>query len=102
MLIMWHIYGYMPFMLYLCTNINEMGKAIIHLEINGDHYYFSSKKAIYNSFDSEQIGITYGSLRNFGLKAGKPYKNSKCIIRKGLIKSTEVFKNKEGSSKKVI
>lgn len=75
-----------------------MGKTIIHLEINGDHYYFSSKKAIYNSFDSGDLGITYGSLRNFALSVEKPYMNSKCIIRKGLIKSTEVFKNKEGST----
>jgi YHS domain-containing protein len=88
-------------MSYLCTfatKENTMEKSIIHLEIGGEHYYFSSKKAIYNSFDSEKLGITYGSLRNFGLSAEKPYRNGKCVIRKGIVKSTEVFKNKESST----
>lgn len=44
-------------------------KKIVHLELllNNSHYYFGSLKAIYELFQSNEIGITYGSLKNLKL-----------------------------------
>ena len=47
------------------------------------HYYFGSVANIFEHFDKEALGISYGSLRNYGLTESKPYQNDKCIIRKG-------------------
>lgn len=66
-----------------------MERTVIHLEFGGGHYYFGSLKAIYTKFESDEIGIGYGSLRNYGLSDTKPYTNSKCIIRKGTLKTIE-------------
>jgi hypothetical protein len=50
---------------------------VFHLELNGEHHYFGSKKAIFDVFGKEDIGITYASFRNFDLSKDKPFKNSK-------------------------
>ncbi|WP_455510973.1 hypothetical protein [Butyricimonas paravirosa] len=60
-------------------------RTVIHLEMNGEHYYFGSLAAIYQFFDSKILGISYGSLRNVGLSREKPYRNQHCIIRKGVL-----------------
>jgi len=64
-------------------------RTVIHLELNGSHYYFGSLKAMTVQFPKEEIGIEYGSLRNYGLSETKPYQNTKCIIRKGSLKAIE-------------
>jgi len=64
-------------------------RTVIHLELDGLHYYFGSLKALTLQFQKEIIGIEYSSLRNCGLSVVKPYKNSKCIIRKGVLKAVE-------------
>lgn len=61
---------------------------VFHLELNGEHHYFGSKKAIFDVFGKEDIGITYASFRNFDLSSDKPFKNSKCIIREGILVTT--------------
>lgn len=58
-------------------------RTVIHLEKNGQHHYFGSIAAIYTVLSKEDIGISYGSLRNFGLAPDKPYQNKLVIIRKG-------------------
>ena len=64
-------------------------KKVVHLIIKGDtrdkdiHSYYGSVACIYNHYDAEDIGITYGSLRNYGLSENKPYENKKVIIRQG-------------------
>lgn len=62
-------------------------RTVVHVELLSDnsHHYFGSLAAIYEKFGKEDIGISYGSLRNFGLSADKPYKNKLCIIRKGVL-----------------
>jgi len=60
-------------------------RTVIHLEMNGKHYYFGSIANIYEYFDADIIGISYGSLRNYGLSEEKQYQNKKCIIRKGVL-----------------
>ncbi len=61
---------------------------VFHLEFNGKHYYFGSKKAIFDTFGKEDIGITYASFRNNDISIDKPFQNSKCIIREGVLVTT--------------
>lgn len=64
-------------------------KKVIHLTVKGDtrdediHSYYGSVACIYDYYDAEDIGITYGSLRNYGLSDSHPYENKKVIIRQG-------------------
>ena len=65
----------------------EKERTVIHLEINGTHHYYGSIANMYEFYTSEELGITYASLRNYGLSAEHPYQNKKCIIRKGILLS---------------
>lgn len=62
-------------------------RQVIHLQIGDKHYYYGSMSAIYDQFKKEQIGISYGSLRNYGLCPEKPFQNDKVgvIIRQGVL-----------------
>lgn len=62
-----------------------MDRTVIHVEVNGQHHYFGSLASIYDIFTPQQLGISYGSLRNYGLSEEKPYRNTRCIIRKGIL-----------------
>ena len=63
----------------------KVERTVVHVELltSNSHYYFGSLAAIYEKFSKEEIGISYGSLRNYGLSSEKPYKNKLRIIRKG-------------------
>ena len=67
--------------------IMEKERTVIHLEIGGQHHYYGSIANMYEFYTSEELGITYASLRNYGLSAEHPYQNKKCIIRKGVLLS---------------
>lgn len=60
-------------------------RTVVHLEIDGKHFYFGSVKALCDNFSKEQIGISYKSLANFGISPEKPYRNKYCTIRKGVL-----------------
>ena len=66
-------------------------RTVIHLELirdgGNEHYYFGSIANIYEYFSAQDLGIGYGALRNYGLSPDKSYKNSKCLIRKGILLS---------------
>ncbi len=64
---------------------NKQERSVIHLQIGDDHHYFGSIANIYEYYDADTIGISYGSLRNYGLSKDKPHQNNKCIIRKGVL-----------------
>ncbi|TFD96851.1 hypothetical protein E2605_08540 [Dysgonomonas capnocytophagoides] len=64
---------------------NKQERTVIHLEMDGKHHYFGSIANIFEYFDADIIGISYGSLRNYGLSEEKSYQNKKCIIRKGIL-----------------
>ena len=64
---------------------NKQERSVIHLEIDGQHHYFGSVKALCDNFGKEQIGIGYKSLANYGITAEKPYKNKNCTVRKGVL-----------------
>jgi len=59
----------------------------LHLKENDTHHYFGSMANIFEHFTKEQIGISFGSLRNYGLSPTKPYENKKVIIRKGILQA---------------
>lgn len=67
----------------------ERERTVIHLHYfkSDTHHYFGSIANVYEHFTPEQLGISYGALRNFGLSEEKPYKNKYCIIRKGILLS---------------
>ncbi|MDE5900455.1 MAG: hypothetical protein K2H33_03760 [Muribaculaceae bacterium] len=60
-------------------------RTVIHLEKDGQHYYFGSLASVFDHFTNDELGIGYGALRNYGITSDKPYINSKCIIRKGVL-----------------
>ena len=68
---------------------NMADRKVIHLHIDGEDYYFGSVSAIYSVFSKEQLGIGYGSLRNYGLSSTKCYSNDKIIIKEGLLISSK-------------
>lgn len=71
-------------------------KKIVHLELlsKNSHHYFGSLKAIYELFQSDDIGITYGSLKNLKLSKDNPYRNARCIIRVGNLITVESSRGK--------
>lgn len=60
-------------------------RKIIHLHLNGQDYYFGSLAAIYSEFTREEIGVSYGSLRNYGISPERPYINEKVVIKEGIL-----------------
>ena len=64
-------------------------RKVIHLHRDGEDYYFGSVSAIFSIFSKEDIGITYGSLRNYGLSPEHPYSNGKIIIKEGVLISAK-------------
>lgn len=84
-----HLFGICNILTTFAQNSSKMEKerTVIHLEINGEHHYYGSVANMYEFYTSEKLGITYASLRNYGLSAERPYQNKKCIIRKGVLLS---------------
>lgn len=72
-------------MQYLCIMGKKQERTVIHLELEGRHYYYGNIKALCDSHSKDEIGIGYGYLRNYGLSTDHPYTGKKCIIRKGTI-----------------
>ncbi|WP_304250942.1 hypothetical protein [Phocaeicola plebeius] len=69
------------------STLEKIERTVIHLEIDGNHHYFGSIANMYEYFTPQQLGISYGALRNYGLSSEKPYVNAKCTIRKGQLLS---------------
>ncbi len=83
---------YLPYLPYLCKKsiymeaTEKKERTVIHLQMGDVHEYYGSIANIYEFHSAEELGITYGSLRNYGLSADKPYANNRCIIRKGVLR----------------
>ena len=60
-------------------------KSIVHLEKDGQHYYYGNLKALTDHWSKDAIGVSYSYLKNLNISEGKPYSNDKCIIRRGII-----------------
>lgn len=84
--------NYLPYLSYLCKKsiymeaTEKKERTVIHLQMGDVHEYYGSIANIYEFHSAEELGITYGSLRNYGLSADKPYANNRCIIRKGVLR----------------
>lgn len=78
---------YLSFLCGLKLDImyNKQERTVIHVEISGLHFYFGSLTAVYTKFTPKQLGVALGTLRNYRVTSDKPYQNSKCIIRKGIL-----------------
>lgn len=75
--------------------INMADRKVIHLQIDGEDYYFGSVSAIYSVFSKEQLGIGYGSLRNYGVSVNHPYYNGKVSIKEGRLISAKGERGKK-------
>ena len=84
-----HLFGICNILTTFARKSSNMEKerTVIHLEIDGEHHYYGSVANMYEFYTSEELGITYASLRNYGLTSEHPYQNKKCIIRKGVLLS---------------
>ena len=60
-------------------------RVVVHLEKDGQHYYYGNLKALCDHWDKDAIGVKYAYLRNYGITEERPFRNAKCIIRRGLI-----------------
>lgn len=64
-------------------------RAIVHLEIDGHHYYYGNLKALTDNWNKEDLGISYSYLKNLNITEENPYQNDKCTIRRGVIITSE-------------
>lgn len=60
-------------------------RTVIHLEMDGRHYYYGNLKALFDNWSREALGVSYNYLKNYGLSSDNPYNGKNCIIRKGTI-----------------
>lgn len=62
-------------------------RKVIHLEINGEHHYFGSLKALCDHFGPDQLGMSYPSVRNLGISPENPYTHPRhhYTIREGVL-----------------
>ena len=64
-------------------------RAIVHLEKDGRHYYYGNLKALTYHWDKDAIGVSYAYLKNLNISGDNPYSNEKCVIRRGVILTSE-------------
>ena len=79
-------------------------RAIVHLEIDGRHYYYGNLKAMTDEWPKEKIGASYSYLKNLNIVEEHPYQNAYCVIRRGSIvtslkknENTYIYKKNEKS-----
>jgi hypothetical protein len=70
-------------------------RKVIHLLKDGVDYYFGSVSAIYSVFDKDEIGISYGALRNYGVTPQHPYSNGCIVIKEGVLISSKGERGKK-------
>ena len=58
-------------------------RAIVHLEKNGQHYYYGSVTAMFEHWTAEELGVNYRKLRDMRISTVGGYTNDKCVIRVG-------------------
>ena len=63
----------------------KQDRAVVHLEKDGRHYYYGNLKALCDHWSKEEIGVSHSYLKNLNITEEKPFKNNKCIIRRGVI-----------------
>lgn len=69
---------------------------VIHLEIEGEHHYFGSPKAMFDIIGEARLGMKYTSFHsNISLKVGEVYKNRRrgYVIRVGILGQAKTNRN---------
>lgn len=62
------------------------GKTIYHVSFGDDeNFYFGSLAAVYDRFTPSALGVSLARLYDVAITPEKPYRNDKCIIRKGIL-----------------
>lgn len=63
-------------------------RTVIHLHLLKEdlHEYYGSLANVFEYHTPSELGVSWGTLRNYCITENKPYKNSVCIIRKGVLK----------------
>lgn len=62
------------------------GKTIYHVSFGDDeNFYFGSLAAVYDRFTPSELGVSLSRLYDVAITPEKPYRNDKCIIRKGIL-----------------
>ena len=69
----------------LMADSKKQERAIVHLEIDGRHYYYGNLKALTDHWPKETIGVSYTYLKNLNIAENRPYQNDRCIIRRGTL-----------------
>ncbi len=67
------------------ADTKKQERAVVHLEKDGRHYYYGNLKALCDHWSKEDIGVSHSYLKNLNITEEKPFKNAKCIIRRGII-----------------
>ena len=80
-------------------NENMADRKIIHLHLNGQDYYFGSVAAIYSRFTKEELGVSYGSLRNYGISPDRPYTNGKVTIKEGVLIAAKGMRGRKAAER---
>lgn len=60
-------------------------RALVHLEKDGQHYYYGNLRALCDHWSKEQIGVGHTYLKNINITEEHPFRNKYCIIRRGVI-----------------
>lgn len=74
-------------------------RAIVHLEVDGKHYYYGNLKALCNNWGKDKIGVSHAYLKNLNISEDKPFNNGKCIIRRGVIVTSSRKTDKDSGIK---
>ena len=60
-------------------------RALVHLEIDGKHFYYGNLRALCDHWPKEVIGVGHTYLKNLNITEEHPFRNKYCIIRRGII-----------------
>lgn len=66
-------------------DMEKQERTVVHLEIDGKHYYYGNLKALCDNWSKDVLGVTYNYLKNYVISESKPYVGKNCTIRKGII-----------------
>ncbi len=65
--------------------MEKQERTVVHLELDGHHYYYGNIKALCDAWTKEDLGVSYNYLKNYNLNEDRPYIGKKCTIRRGVL-----------------
>lgn len=70
-------------------------RKVIHLEFEGNHYYFGSLKAMCDDFGADKLKLSYSTIRNMRISPETPFVHPRLgyIIREGILKASSISNN---------